>query len=356
MAEIASSRLLSLPPELRENIYRLILAPHSSRIYHANEYTSYDYKPALVLFRINRLIYIESRKVFRELNIFVRIETPWPEAQHHVALEGHVPMLAAGKKAAAYKGYHMAVLIDAPEVPLDHQSDERAFLVLLGDLEKFTTMWYYSNLSHPGLNPQLRLALKLRDPYTPEYEEKRILKGLQRQLILPFGMIKDCRSMDIDGDPKPYPSIVTELRELQAKPHDSPEHCLREATRLKLEGNAELKQEHYRAALKLYDQAFIAIHVVNKGRVRHIHADRFFGRELREEPYTGKNGQSERLILRVQLVANTTLAYNKLEDYETAKFWGMRSITTLREAMGVDLHRDMAPEDEAVRGFPAANE
>ncbi|KAK1093777.1 hypothetical protein LTR48_001683, partial [Friedmanniomyces endolithicus] len=186
MAAPGSSRLLSIPAEIREHIYSLILHPDANRQYHENEYTSYDYRAALVLFRINRLIYIESRKVFRELNIFVNIETPWPEARHHVAREGHVPMIAAGEKAAKYEGHYLSVTIDAPEVPLD-ESKKQAFLVLLSDLDKFTTMWYYSNLSHPGLNAQLRLALKLHDPYTPDYEEKRIPKSLQRKLILPFG-------------------------------------------------------------------------------------------------------------------------------------------------------------------------
>ncbi|TKA77966.1 hypothetical protein B0A55_05806 [Friedmanniomyces simplex] len=355
MAAPGTSRLLTLPPEIREHIYSLILHPDASRRYHENEYTSYDYRPALVLFRINRLIYIEARKVFRELNIFVSIETPWPEARHHVAREGHVPMIAAGAQAAKFNGHYLSVMIDAPEVPLD-ESQKQAFLVLLSDLDKFTTMWYYSNLSHPGLNEQLRLVLKLHDPYTPEYEEKRVLKSLQRKLILPFGVLRGLRSQTLTGDPKPYPSIETELKELQAKPDASPEHCLREATRLKTEGNAELKQDNFHAALKLYDQAFTAIHIVNKGHIRHIHADRFFTRELREPPYTGKNGQSERLILRVQLVANTCLAFNSLEDYGNARFWGLRTITMVRESMGMDVNMDISPEEEAVRGFPAASE
>ncbi|KAK0869154.1 hypothetical protein LTR91_002845 [Friedmanniomyces endolithicus] len=355
MAAPGSSRLLSIPAEIREHIYSLILHPDANRQYHENEYTSYDYRPALVLFCINRLIYIESRKVFRELNIFVNIETPWPEARHHVAREGHVPMIAAGERAAKYEGHYLSVMIDAPEVPLD-ESKKQAFLVLLSDLDKFTTMWYYSNLSHPGLNAQLRLALKLHDPYTPDYEEKRIAKSLQRKLILPFGVLRNLRSQTLTGDPKPYPSIETELKELQAKPDVSPEHCLREATRLKNEGNAELKVENFHAALKLYDQAFTAIHIVNKGRIRHIHADRFFARELREPPYTDKNGESERLILRVQLVANTCQAYNKLKDFDNSRFWGLRTITTVREYMGMDVNMDLPPEEEAIRRFPATSE
>jgi len=347
--------LLAVPAEIRELIYRIILHPDASRHHHEDEYTSYDYTPALVLFRINKQIYHESRKVFRDLNTFIRIETPWPEAQHHVSVEGHVPMIAYGVRAARFAGYSMRVRIDAPEVPMEI-GDEQMFLVLLDDLTSFTKMWYYSNLSHPGLNPQLRLTLDLHDPFTPDYAEKRMLKGLQRKLILPFGQVRDLRDIIVTGNPKPFPSIETEMREEQKKPQPSPEHCLREATRFKQLGNDELKKGNYQEALRIYNEAWLAIHVVIAGHKRHIHADRYFSRELREEPYIGKNGQTERLILRVQLVANTCQVFLKLHDYAECVFWGKRTITMLREAMGADVRQDISPEDEVVLGFPAADQ
>lgn len=348
-----SSRLLAIPPEIREHIYRLILDPKANRTELPNEYFQYDYKPALVLFQISKQIYFESRKVFRDLNNFVRVETPWPEAQKHVSNEGHVPMVAVGRYANKFSGHRMTVGIDAPEVGM-MEGDEQRFLILLEDLEKFTEMWFYSNLTHPGLNPNLRLTLTLRDPFTPAWEEKRVPKALQRRLILPFGGIRDLQSVRLNGDPKPLPSIESELKEMQVKPLASPEHCLRECARLKFEGNAELSAGKYTKALAIYKQAWKAIHVIIKSRSRHIFADRFFTRELREEPYTGKNGQSERLILRVSLVANTCQAYLKMEDYDSCAFWGMRSIKMLRDAMGADERHDIPAEDEAVVGFPGA--
>lgn len=347
--------LLTLPPEIREEIYRLILHPNSNRHYHEDEYTSYNYKPALVLFRINRQIYLESRKIFRELNIFVRIETPWAETQQHVQLEGHVPIVVTEEKAYTFQGHTMNVLIDAPH----HMSldlDIQRFIILVDDLEKFTTMWHYADLTYPGLNEHLRLELQLKAPYTPAWEEKRMTKALQRRLLLPFGDVKNVNETVVAGDLTPYQSIEKELRELQAKPHLSPEHCLREATKFKLEGNAELKAGRYHEALEFYHQAWHSIHVVIKGRKRHIHADAFFGRDLREEPFIGKNGQAERLLLRVQLVANTCLAYLKLEEWEQCRFWGQRSINMLKEAMGADERVAIVPEDEAVLGFPAADQ
>ncbi|RMY63100.1 hypothetical protein D0863_10739 [Hortaea werneckii] len=362
--------LMTIPPELREQIYALILHPDANRHYHEDEYTSYSYQDAVQLFLVNRQIYHESRKIFQELNTFVRVETPWPEAQFHVAREGHVPLIAPGGRAARFEGHSMTVGIDAPEVPVSQEAaidqayaneeiqmepgDEQPFLILLEDLDKFCTMWFYSSLSHEALNPQLRLDLTLRDPRP--HQEKHLQKSLQRRLLLPFAQVKNLRSMVVTGDPKPDASVEAELRELQKEPHKRPEQCLREAIQFKAEGNAQLTAGHPREALEIYHQAWLAMHVVIKGRRRHIHADHFFAREMREEPFTGKNGQSERLILRVQLVANTCLAYIKLEQWEDCAFWGMRSIGMIREAMGADDRYDIPPEDEAVLGFPAANQ
>lgn len=237
-----------------------------------------------------------------------------------------------------------------------YETESYEFVILLEDLEKFTKTWFYADLSQPELNSYLNLTLSLRDPYTPEWDEKRIPRWLQRKLLLPFGVVKHLDALEVDGDPKPFSSIVSELREEQAKPHLSPEHCLRETTRLKGDGNTALGKGQYVEALQLYNQAWEAMHIVVAGRQRHIHADAWFGRELHEAPYAGKNGQAERLVLRVQLVANTCLVYLKLKDYDEAIFWGTRTINMIREAMGVDEHSDIPPQDEAVLGFPAAEQ
>ena len=355
MVEITKPHLLTLPPEIREHIYRLILHPDANRLFIPDEYTAYNYRNALVLFKLNHQIYFEARKVFCDLNVFVKIETPWPEAQEHVAIEGHVPILMKRERAARFMGHSLSVLIDAPQSPMQ-DSDTEHFVILLDDLEKFAKTWFYADLSHPGLNRYLRLTLQLRDPYTPDWEEKRMPKWLQRQLLLPFGMVKALRELVVKGDPKPYASIEAELRAEQAIPPESAEYCLREATRLKLEGNNELNAGNFQSALRLYTAAWEAMHVIVKGRQRHIHADAFFGRELCEDPFKGKNGQAERLVLRVQLVANTCQAYLKLQDWEECRFWGMRSINMLREAMGADERHEIPAEDEAVLGFPAADQ
>lgn len=269
-----------------------------------------------------------------------------------------MPIIVSGEGAVGFKDHSLNVGIDAP----GHGSvdwETQCFIILLEDLDKFTQMWYYADLTHPGLNEHLRLKLQLRDPYAVEWEEKRMPRALQQRLLLPFGKVKGLYGTvfaDVDKGVKPFTKIEKEMREVQARPHESPEHCLREATRFKFEGNTELKEGRYEAALEKYKQSWTAMHVVVKGRQRFIHADHFFGREMREEPYCGKNGQSERLLLRVQLVANTCQVYLKQEEWELCRHWGMRSISMLREAMGVDETMTLSPEAEAVTSFPAAAE
>nr|POE59013.1 hypothetical protein CFP56_24283 [Quercus suber] len=341
--------------ELREIIYREILHPDANRIYLGDDYTTYSYADALVLFSINKQIYLESRKVFRDLNVFVRIETPWSEAQQHAWNQGQVPIIVYGEQSAKFDKHLLTASIDAANYPLERE-DEKPFIILLEDLEKFTKSWQYTTLSHSTLNPNLRLTLQLRDPYRSEWEEKSMSKALQRRLLMPFAMVKDLNSVVIGGDPKPYPSVETELREAMRVPYPSPEECLRNTLRLKLEGNDELKAGRFEGALECYRQAWLAMHIVVTTTRRHIHADAYFNIELREPPFVGKNGQSERLILRVQLVANTCQAYLKLRDFEKCEFWGMRSINMLREAMGMEGRTDIRAEDEAIVGFPAAVE
>jgi hypothetical protein len=354
------THLLGIPPEIREQIYSELLNPEVNRVYHQDEYSSYNYGPALQLFKVNRQIYVESRKIFRDLNIFVRIETPWPEAQSHVAIEGHVPILVSRNKASQFRDHRLNVRFSAP-VHANLDWDMQCFVILAEDLDKFTSICLYSDLSHPGLNEHLAMDLELRDPYAPEWDEKRMPKDMQRKLLLPFGNVKNlARSANsrpgtiILGDVKPFPSIEQELRKTQEEPYKTPEHCLRETTRFKAEGNAELAKGDYQAALRLYNEAWRAMHIEIKGRKRHVHADAYFARDLREEPFKGMNGQAERLKLRVQLVANTCQVLLKLHEYEDCAFWGMRSIRMIREAMGIDERQTLTPEHEAVLGFPAA--
>jgi hypothetical protein len=315
--------LLTLPPEIREHIYKLIFNPEESRRYEEDEYVTYHYSAALVLFKINRQIYHEAHKIFYDLNTFVRIETPWPQSKEHVMAEGHCPIVIQDGFAKRFKNYKLEVGIDAPQYEL-LEMDTECFIIHVDDVPKFTKSWFLADLSHPTLNPNLRLNLRLHDPFSGKGEEKRIPRNLQRQLLLPWATVKNLGQMTLGGSPEPDTNIVSELKTEQAKPLPSPDHCISECARLKGEGNVELKAGRYQNALDIYKQAWEAIYITIYGQTRHVHGDAFFDVRLKEPPYQGKFGQAERLVLRVQLVANTCLALLKLEEFDRCIHWGMR--------------------------------
>lgn len=361
MSDDQESRLLALPPEIREDIYREILHPAANRVpgVEDDDY-DYNYRDALVLFKINRQIYWESRKIFRDLNVFIRIETPWAEAADHVAFEGHIPILTKGSRAKQFTGHSLNASIEGPHATDDGGNE--SFIILLEDLEKFTKTWLMADLSNPGLNSHLGLRLSLRDPHAPDWEEKRMPKARQRALLLPFGAVKDLGQLTVaggggDGGPRVLPSVEQELRAAMAVPPASPEDCLSECARLKDEGNKALTGAGGgpEAALELYRRAWAAMHIDVRGRRRHIHAEAYFARELGGDgPWRGRDGQTERLRLRVQLVANTCLAHARLGRWGEVKFWGLRTIHAVRANALGRLDAPARAEDEAVTELPAA--
>ena len=344
---ISSSHLLSLPGEIRELIYYQVLCSADNTHHQDDGYKRYKYD--LALLRVNRQIYYEARKIFRQNNVFVSVETPWPEAQHHVAIEGYVPILITNERAERFTNCHLAVKIDAPQFQ-QYPRHPRKFIILLEDLHTFCEMWFYSDLTHPRLNSNLRLTLHLKDPYALEFEHKLIPKALQKKLLEPFGLIKDLYDVKVEGEH--YDSLVKSMKDAMTEPYMSVEECLEKATKLKDEGNEALRQTKYREAIHLYEQSFLAIHIVCEGRRRSIWADAFFQKEIRSGTFKDQHAQLVRLFLRVRLVANIIQAYLKLNEYEEAEFWGMRSINLFRGTREIEEDE----EDEAVLAFPAATE
>lgn len=219
---------LDFPPEIREQIYHEVLCSTNSRRNGLDGYSYYEYHLSILL--TSRQINHEAKKAFQD-NIFIKITTPWPEALGHISTEGKVPIVAAGTKAAAFTAFHLWAQIGSPGAAWS--DDLYSMVICLEDLEAFTRMWRYSNLSHPGLNTHLSLQLTLQDPHVPD---RKIPKHLQNELLLPFGMVKDLHRFDIEGQ-MVLPSVRESLTNTQSVPEPTPEECLEKATTLKDEGN-----------------------------------------------------------------------------------------------------------------------
>src|ERR1700710_142419 len=94
-------RFLDLPPELRNNIYSLVFDPRAFKHELPENYSHYRFD--LNLFRVCRQLYHESRRILLQNFAFVVVDTPWEEAQEHVSLDGHVPIIAGYNKVANFQ-------------------------------------------------------------------------------------------------------------------------------------------------------------------------------------------------------------------------------------------------------------
>ncbi|KAL9062823.1 MAG: hypothetical protein Q9157_008603 [Trypethelium eluteriae] len=341
-------RLLDLPPELREEIYTIALAP----IYHEEEnHSSREYE--LGLLQVSKRIRNEAQEIFKRDNVFCRIETPWPETQHHIAVQGHVPLVATGEAANRFSLHHLSINIDAPRYQQQHENSN--IVILLEDLPTFTNMWYLSDLSHPQLNSHFRLVLSLHNPWAASHDDPMLPKALQEWLLLPFGAVKHLPEVEIQGPH--HDSVEKALREAMAVPVPTPEACLEAATRLKDEGNALLQTGDARGAIAKYVDSFKAIFILCKGRRRDIWGEAHFQTMLASGQFKNQNGAIVSMTLRVRLVANVCQAYLKLGEYDEARFWGMRSIQMIRVAMlGDDDGQEVDVEQEVFMHIPAAAE
>lgn len=244
-----------------------------------------------------------------------------------------MPLLAVDQAGEQFKSYHLDVQILSPsissaDIPL------KRFIILLDDLKTFCDFWFYQDLGHPGLNKNLDLRLVLKDPYAPAWENRTIPKTLQKKLILPFGVLRGLQDVRIVGEA--YESIEGAMRQAMKEPLNSPEECLAAGTRLKEEGNKLLNNKQYHEAIKKYEEAFFAVHILVIRRRRSVWADAYFHAELRDGAFKGQFGHVVRIILRFKLVANVILAYLNLQQFEDAHFWGKRTIDLIGQVSSTE--------------------
>ncbi|KAG9242427.1 hypothetical protein BJ878DRAFT_515659 [Calycina marina] len=339
---MAGSRLLKLPGEIREAIYHEVLCSVNNKYHAVDQHNKYVFDLNLLL--TCQQIYQEASTVFRRDNIFVAIETPWPATQQHVMMDGYVPIVIKDVAAQRFTHAHLTVVIGTP-IPVQIGQPMQRFVILVDDLQMFTEMWYYTDLTHTGMNAHLKMTLKLRDPYSKDFEQKTIPKAIQRKLLEPFGVVKGLHEVEVQGEH--YDSVEKAMRTQMKVPYPKVEKCLEEATKLKDAGNEALKNGKYHEALKSYRESFSHLFIVVDRRRRSIWGDEYFQKQCQGGQFDGENAQLLRLVLRIRLVSNTIMAHLKLEDYEEAVFWGMRTINLLQNSLD---------PGGAILGFPAAPE
>lgn len=335
-----SLRFLDFPPEIREQIYGEVLSSTNSMCEPTDPDEPGSYRYHLDVLQVNHQVHHEAKKIFQD-NVFVKITTPWPEAIGHIRSEGKVPTVTTGDKASQFRDFHLWVFIDTPATPNPQPRHENfSMLICIEDLEAFTRMWHLSNLNHYGLNRHLRLKLTVQDPHVTD---RKIPKALQYQLLLPFGLVKELHTFSVNG-PKLLDSVQDAMNKERNTPDPAPEECIEKGFALKDLGNQLLKAGSYRDALIKYTDAFKAIHITVSGRMRIIHAEGYYIRELTSGPHKGMRGDYVRMVLRVQLVANFVLVYLKLEQWEEAYYWGKRSIMLFKQGVTGDESDDLSLE------------
>lgn len=338
MASVSSNNmstptLLSIPREIRESIFSYLLLPSLTTIGVPKERPRQLRTFDLRLLRTCSQIYAEALSVFRRHNVFVRISTPFAEAEHWVSIHGSVPVVRTNGKAVTFSLHHLSCKIDPPRFSEPSSSPANSFVLLIEDLEAFTQHWFYTDVTNPGQNAHLRLTLDIKNPYAAAYDEDAMPIRLQRQLLEPFRLIKGLASFVVNGNHSK--SIEQEVRAEQAKPKRTPVECLEETTRLKDQGNAAFKEQKWDEALQLYIDAFAAMFIICEGRHRSVWGDAYFQGYISTGQYAGQASQQVRIMLRITLIANVIAVYLKMGDYSEAKFWGMRSIVLIRESMGM---------------------
>lgn len=105
---------LTLPGEIRENIYKQLLITDNN--YHELE----DQDPTtfwtfdLRIYRTSKQVYAEAREVFRRVNTFVKIITPWESAVENTKKFSLTPVLCRGEIAEQFQNCQMTCTVDAP--------------------------------------------------------------------------------------------------------------------------------------------------------------------------------------------------------------------------------------------------
>ncbi|KAG8526032.1 uncharacterized protein KY384_000794 [Bacidia gigantensis] len=323
--------------------------------------TGPNYTYPIPLFLLSRQIHTETLPLFRSLNRFVKISTPWSEAIRHINSEGGVGVVAIGSQATDFQNFHLRVLISTAMVPGMGTTDPENYDMIteMGELEGFVRTWGFSHLnSARHLNPHLVLRVDLKEPYPRQStgqaaKQKGLDVALQTRLLSPFGKLKDLNQMLFDFHGRPFfegGDVDEEVKEMvikeQAIPELTPEERIQRCKELGIEGEVCIGKKEYKQAIDCYLKAFEAVHIYHteSGRKREVHCDSYYAVELRDGDYRGQFGHLVRIMLRISLVARVMDAFIKLQEWEDALFWGRRSISTFKSSLQSQSQENADPE------------
>lgn len=355
------SPLLTLPPEIREQIYSILLRSANNRIEppkspspdrqkeevleEDKEGTGPVYKFDLRVLRLCRLVYTEAKKIF-DNNIFVKVTTGWEKAISHVNVDGNVGLILRDESdrtrrpASDFTIFHLRVLVESPDFPYvgAYTNETFSLVTCLEDVELYARIWQFSNLSSGrALNPHLTLRLDLKNPRNSNVPLPR---RLQEKLLLPFGKVKDLPDTSFDFHGSPFfpsgvvdPTVCAAVEAEQAIPTPTPSQCLEDCNRLLQSGKTLYNERKYEQALTTFLKSFEHIHIFNRGREREVHCDAYYSLDIPDREFKGQSGQHVRMRLRVELVASVMRTFVQLGQFAEAWFWGKRSIRTFRYSM-----------------------
>lgn len=111
--------LLTLPGEIREHIYEQLLCTDNNYIEREDQDPSTFWTFDLRVYRTCKQIHAEAREVFRRVNTFVKLVTPWEAAVENTKKFSLTPVLCRGQAAESFKGCQMTCTVDAPMMPTD---------------------------------------------------------------------------------------------------------------------------------------------------------------------------------------------------------------------------------------------
>ena len=126
---------LTLPGEIREHIYRELLITDNNYLEREDQDPSTFWTFDLRIYRTSKQIHHEAREVFRRVNTFVKIVTPWESAVENTKKFSLTPVLCRGVIAEEFKGCQMTCTVDAVMMPPER--GPHTFVIDARDTEGF---------------------------------------------------------------------------------------------------------------------------------------------------------------------------------------------------------------------------